>query len=118
MYLLNLVFFLICALVIFYICIIFRQLDETFVTGILSFVPILADIAPEWSGYNNLLRTVKTTSSFFQSVVTEHEKSITEGDPRDYIDAYLEEIRNSKDNPNSSFSKDKGRKDIFISSMH
>jgi hypothetical protein len=88
----------------------FRALDETFVTGSLSFFPALADVAPEWSGYNKFLKTIENTSNFFRNVVKEHEKTITEGEPRDYIDAYLEEIRSSKDEPSSSFSQSRGCK--------
>jgi len=54
---------------------------------------------------------MKETANFFESIVTEHKKTITEDDPRDYIDAYLDEMKKSKEDPNSSFSKSKGCKD-------
>jgi len=75
----------------------------------MSFFPTLATVFPECSGYNKLVRTIDNTFKFFQGVVTEHENTVTDEEPRDYIDAYLQEIKRCKDEPNSSFARDKGR---------
>ena len=50
------------------------------------------------------------TFEFFRKAIQEHKETITEGQPRDFIDAYLEEVKKTQD-PSSSFyenSKDGG----------
>ena len=39
---------------------------------------------------------------FFRTAIAEHKDTITEGQPRDFIDTYLEEVKKTQD-PSSSF---------------
>ena len=39
---------------------------------------------------------------FFRKTIAEHEETLTGGEPRDFIDAYLEEVKKTTD-PTSSF---------------
>ena len=48
---------------------------------------------------------------FFRKAIQEHKDTMTEGQPRDFIDTYLDEVKKTQD-PSSSFypnSKDGGR---------
>ena len=62
---------------------VFRQMDDVFSKGILSFVPALATVAPERSGYNGLLRAFERATVFMKSYITQHENSRVEGQPRE-----------------------------------
>ena len=61
---------------------------------------------PNWSGYNYLLSTTKPVKKLFNDTIKEHEKTLQDGHPRDYIDAFLQEVKKTED-PNSSFHKSK-----------
>jgi hypothetical protein len=43
-------------------------------------------------------------SLYFQESIEEHEKDRQEDSPRDFMDLYLQEIENKKDDPDSSFN--------------
>ena len=72
----------------------------------ISFFPKLAKMFPNWSGYNYLLSAVEPVKNFFNNTIKEHERTLQDEHPRDYIDAVLLEVKNT-DDPNSSFHKSK-----------
>ena len=76
----------------------------------LLIAPELAKLAPQLMGWKRVLDLVKN----FRAVVLEHvDRHRAENDedesPRDFIDAYLKEIKSTTD-PSSSFYKDAGSK--------
>jgi len=93
-------------------------LDATFVESIMGFYPILATLFPEATGYNKLTHTIAKTWEFFQGVVNEHKNTVTDEEPRDYMDAYLQEIKRNKDESKSSFTGDTGDKGCKVHSIN
>lgn len=91
----------------------YRQLDEVFVKGVISFLPELTWIAPEWTGWNALNRAIDNAAKFFKGIIQEHEQTLSEDNPRDYIDSYLLEVKKAKDSQ-SSFYKESGSKIVYI----
>ena len=57
-----------------------------FCQSVLSFVPELATLFPKRSGWNSLVGAVDAATQYFKGIVAEHEKTFTEGEPRDFID--------------------------------
>ena len=47
------------------------------------------------------------TFEFFRKAIQEHKETITEGQPRDFIDAYLEEVRKTQDSSSSFYANSK-----------
>ncbi|XP_058122929.1 probable cytochrome P450 305a1 [Anopheles ziemanni] len=73
--------------------------------GVLSQLPWLRFIAPEWSGYNLLRRFNKQLTEFFTPTIEEHHRNFGEeraGD--DLIYAYIKEMRERKDDPETTFT--------------
>ena len=70
------------------------------------FFPKLAKLFPNWSGYNELLNTQKPIRKLFNDTIEEHEKTLQNEHPRDFIDAFLQEVK-ATDDVNSSFHKSK-----------
>ncbi|KFB45025.1 AGAP005656-PA-like protein [Anopheles sinensis] len=73
--------------------------------GVLSQLPWLRFIAPEWSGYNLLRRFNKQLIEFFTPTIEEHHRNFGEdraGD--DLIYAYIKEMRERKDDPETTFT--------------
>jgi hypothetical protein len=84
-------------------------MNEVFCQSVLSFVPELATLFPERSGWNSLIKAIDTATMYLEGVVADHEKTYTDGEPRDFIDTYLAEIYKTKDK-DSNFYKEKGCK--------
>ena len=69
----------------------------------------LAMMFPKLSGWNQLVKVTIPMRKVFDDAVVEHEQNPADKDhPRDFIDAYINEISNTTD-PNSSFYKETGR---------
>ena len=65
---------------------------------------------PKLSGWSKLQEVTIPLKAIFDNVVAEHENNpVDEKSPRDFIDNYMTEIKNTTD-PNSSFYKEAGRK--------
>ncbi|XP_054289480.1 probable cytochrome P450 305a1 [Macrosteles quadrilineatus] len=73
--------------------------------GILSQLPFLAYIAPEWSGYNLICSLNNELKLLLEKTIMEHKDNMGDNNVRDFIDAYLKEISSSNDH-SSSFSED------------
>ncbi|CAG7716833.1 unnamed protein product [Allacma fusca] len=79
----------------------------------LYLIPYLAKSFPSLSGWNDILRLVKEMRSVTSGHVKYHEKTLpADGASRDFIDAYLYEIRATTD-PNSSFFKENGIRSLL-----
>jgi len=77
--------------------------------------PKVAKFFPNWSGWNYLLKTIAPRHKLFEETIHEHQRTISEGHPRDFIDVYLQEVKKT-DDPSSSFHKSAGGTVTLISS--
>lgn len=73
------------------------------------FMPWLTKLFPEWSGWNAFMRDIKPSNDFLKIFIEEHRKTITRNEPRDFTDAYLDEIANEI-NQDSTFYREIGGK--------
>lgn len=79
------------------------------VAGSLWFLPWLAKIMPQRSGYNSVKKAVEELRALFRQVVADHRASYQPGVQRDFVDAYLGKIEETQDT-SSSFYGDVGGK--------
>ncbi|XP_076048604.1 cytochrome P450 2L1-like [Oratosquilla oratoria] len=75
---------------------------------LLDYLPWLLHILPSWvinkvMKVNTIEYNRKNLHSFLKQIIEEHKKSHIPHNPRDYIDAYLDQEEEEKNNPNSSF---------------
>lgn len=77
------------------------------VAGSLWFLPWLAKLMPDKSGYNDVVKAVGSLRTLIRDVLDEHKKTYQVGVYRDFIDVYLEKIYSTTD-PTSSFYKEVG----------
>jgi len=68
------------------------------------FYPPIARYFPNWSGWNYLAKLEAKRRAVFDKAILEHQQTLSEGPPRDIIDAYLQEIEKATD-PTSVFHK-------------
>lgn len=82
------------------------------ITGILNLmVPFTLKLAPEWTGLNNCLSVSGRFHKMLRETIDEHERTLPDEDnPRDFIDAYLHEIKRTVEE-DSSFYKEAGSKE-------
>jgi uncharacterized membrane-anchored protein YjiN (DUF445 family) len=59
---------------------------------------------PNWSGWNFVKSTFRPRQILFQDIIDEHFRTLPDAQPRDFIDAYLQQVKRTED-PNSSFYK-------------
>jgi cytochrome P450 len=59
--------------------------------------PWIRHVLPWLSGYNKLLEAVDGTKDLFKIQIQEHEKTLNEDNPRDFIDMYLIEMKKNTD---------------------
>ncbi|XP_046674335.1 methyl farnesoate epoxidase [Homalodisca vitripennis] len=67
--------------------------------GVLSQLPCLALLAPEWSGYNLICSLNNQMKGLLEKTIQEHRKSLDINKNRDFIDAFLKEIDVSNGSP-------------------
>ena len=76
--------------------------------------PDVAKLAPKLSGWSMLLEVVHKFHEIILEHVSRHRREESENEnPRDFIDAYLKEIKSTTD-PSSSFYKDAGSMDAGL----
>jgi cytochrome P450 len=90
----------------------FVQFNESSANGLTLFFPELIWLAPEWSGFNKLKRAIDNSVVLFREIIAEHEKTLQEDNPRDFIDSYIIETRKTTD-VGSSFLKQMGDKHLL-----
>jgi len=71
---------------------------------LVMFYPRIAKMFPNLSGWNFLLKTKEPREKYFRETIREHERTLPEGSPRDFIDIYLQETKKTMD-PDSIFHK-------------
>lgn len=73
--------------------------------GVLSQLPWLRHIAPEWTGYNLLKRFNQELHEFFMIIVERHHQEYHEEKcSDDLIYAFIKEMKDRKDDPSSTFT--------------
>lgn len=65
-----------------------------------SHFPFLRYLAPEFSGYTGYMKTHHALWKFLQDEIERHKRTFKQGEPRDFIDVYLETL-NSPDKKES-----------------
>ncbi|ODN01945.1 Farnesoate epoxidase [Orchesella cincta] len=71
-------------------------------SGLLATVKWIKYVMPELSGYNAVRRAMNDIVEFVSETIKQHQATYQEDSPRDFIDAYLAEIKSTTD-PQSSF---------------
>ena len=77
--------------------------------GIAAFLPWLAKLAPELTGYAKGLRYLGGPDKLGRDILRTHMETYEPGRDRDFIDIALSRVYNET-NPQSPFYKDVGRK--------
>lgn len=72
--------------------------------GPLNFAPFLKKIPGDPFGARRISNNVRQTFEFFRKEIKEHEISLDENEVRDFIDAYLKEIKLQETGGNTDFS--------------
>ncbi|EZA54254.1 hypothetical protein X777_06104, partial [Ooceraea biroi] len=80
----------------------FRLIDN--MGGMVNLLPFLRFIAPQLSGYNDMIKVLTSLWNFLDEEIKMHEKHLTD-EPRDLIDAFLLEISKQEDN-NTIFDRE------------
>ncbi|XP_046400219.1 methyl farnesoate epoxidase-like [Ischnura elegans] len=70
--------------------------------GIFNAIPFLRFLMPRFKEYDSLHKQMWT---FFQETVKEHQRTLSDGHPRDLIDVYLQELKEQGEMNGSSFSQ-------------
>jgi len=93
-----------------------RGFCETKLTGLFYFLPWVAKLAPEWSGWNNYLNSIPPTKALMEELLANYKDTFSPDDLRDFTDAYIKEIYNTTD-PSSTFYREKGCKNVYNFSL-
>jgi hypothetical protein len=72
--------------------------------GPLNFAPFLKKIPGDPFGARRISNNVRQTFEFFRKEIKEHEISLDDNEVRDFIDAYLKEIKQQEAGENTDFS--------------
>ncbi|KAJ1525347.1 hypothetical protein ONE63_010165 [Megalurothrips usitatus] len=81
----------------------FRRTDGS--GGLLNQMPFLRFVAPDRCGYTGTLRNLTTLWAFLRETIAEHEQTMVPGQPRDLIDAFLEEMQSKKGKEDSTYTE-------------
>jgi cytochrome P450 len=92
--------------------------DNNFNAAISTFMPWLAEIAPKLSGFEKAMKEAVPIISYITKQIDQHHQTYVEGQPRDYIDCYTDEVKKTTD-PSSPFHEKNGHMlftliDLFI----
>jgi len=72
--------------------------------GLMTSLPFLRFIAPELSGYNNMMRILKILWTFLDEEIKMHERYLTD-QPHDLIDAFLLKISKNDGHEDTIFER-------------
>ncbi len=70
---------------------------------VITCYPKLAQLIPNWSGWNYVASLAKVRHDLFDSIIDEHRATRSEGQPRDFIDVYLSEVDKTEDKTSSFY---------------
>jgi len=73
--------------------------------GLVTLLPFLRFIAPELSGYNDIMKVLKILWTFLDEEIKMHEKHLTD-QPHDLIDAFLLKISKNDECENTIFDRE------------
>ncbi|CAG7728989.1 unnamed protein product, partial [Allacma fusca] len=68
------------------------------------FLPWFAKIAPKLSRFDHVIQGYSSMKRFLRKEIQRHNTHYVEDQPRDFVDAYTDEVQKTTD-PNSSFHK-------------
>ncbi len=85
-----------------------RVFKKTRNTGYSIAFPWLVTLVPRLSGWEVILNSFQTLVSTMVKTVEEHKSSIRDGEPRDFIDICLEEIKCTMDPKSAFYGKQSG----------
>lgn len=86
-----------------------RGFADQNIVGTVAFLPWLAKLAPEYTGYSKGLRYLGAPDKLLQDILKDHMETYEAGRERDFIDVALSRIYNESD-PDSPFYKQVGCK--------
>lgn len=76
-------------------------------SGIFLFFPTIYNLAPEFTGLKSLMDTTNELLDLLRNAYDEHLKTFKKDEPRDYLDCYIQENHECKNNEPEHFG-DKG----------
>ena len=79
--------------------------------GAVFFMPWLAKLAPELTGFSKVLTAVDEMNKMLREVINQHQNTLAEDYDRDFIDVSIRKIAET-DDPTSSFYKENGSKSM------
>ncbi|CAL8126658.1 unnamed protein product [Orchesella dallaii] len=89
--------------------------DEAAKSGaLLVIAPWLKHIVPGLIGYNAIRRLMRGLVDFVSKTIKEHEDTMQEESPRDFIDVYLNEIKRTTDGASSFYGADAEKQLIAV----
>jgi hypothetical protein len=71
------------------------------------FIPWLTRLFPKASGYEDMMKDLIPLLNFLDVPILHHKKTHVTGQPRDFLDSYIDKIKKTTD-PNSSFYRTVG----------
>jgi hypothetical protein len=75
------------------------------------FIPMFSKMFSKLTGYKDFLAPEMAAIAFLQPYIDSHFSTHVSGQPRDFLDSYIDEMKNTKD-PASSFHIDKSKLEI------
>lgn len=88
--------------------------------GLLNFIPSLKYIPGDLFNVNRTMKNVKYVEDRLQELIDEHHETFDENNIRDYVDAFIKEMRSQDKGDNSTFTDEQLLKcvgDLFIAGM-
>jgi hypothetical protein len=79
-----------------------------------NFAPFLKKIPGDPFGARRISNNVRQTFEFFRKEIKEHEISLDDNEVRDFIDAYLKEIKQQEAGENTDFSGRMGHQESSL----
>lgn len=65
--------------------------------GVAMLIPWIAEWFPSLCGYEKMLHPVKEIQSFMRKQIKKAEETYKEGEQRGFVDAFIHQMRNTKD---------------------
>ncbi|XP_076054283.1 methyl farnesoate epoxidase-like [Oratosquilla oratoria] len=75
-----------------------QAIDTDLFQSVLSYLPFMIRLFPEWNGFNKTIRVYNTIREIIMEELDLHEKTFDPDNLQNFMDVYLMHIRESKDN--------------------